>query len=205
MYVFSEKLVNISWVTKAKEDLHIFIPDDESPSIKAASIKKFITIFNMRERFHREIWLLDTSSWSTNEDVSTDHQDELMLDVDDDLYWYTFDSMNMNNLQNAQFDIWEVYRIQDGYPITINQYGNWSNSHGLISNPIKKWNRRKDLQMAHFDILAMPSSPYTTAMIPLGEGLFEMEGMFAEIFFDLQVFLTERNISIGNTSMLSSR
>jgi hypothetical protein len=192
-YIFSEKLMNISWVPKLEADLHIFIPDDESTISKEVSIKKFQTIFNARERFHREVWLLDTSSWSSNEEVSNDLKDDLMLDVDDDLYWYTFDSLNLNHIDafNAQYDIWEVYRIQDGFPMSINKFGNWSNVQGLISDPTTKWNRRRDLQMAHFDILTMPSSPYTTAMIPLGDGVYEMEGMFADVFFALQVYFNK--------------
>jgi hypothetical protein len=190
-YVFTEKILNISWVLKKEADLHIFILNDESAGSKEVSIKKFQTFFNARERFHREMWLLDTSSWSSNQDVSNDLQADLMLDVDDDLYWYTFDSLNLNHIDalNAEFDIWEVYQIQNGFPMTINQFGNWSNVQGLISTPISKWNRRRDLQMARFDIVTMPSDPYTTAMIPLGDGVYEMEGMFAEVFFALQVFL----------------
>jgi hypothetical protein len=71
-YVFPEQIMNISWVPKSDEDLHIFIPDDESVAIRNASIEKFKTIFNTRERFHREYWLLDIGAWNYIADVSND-------------------------------------------------------------------------------------------------------------------------------------
>jgi hypothetical protein len=129
------------------------------------------------------LWLLDTSSWSN--DLLKDN--DLILDVDDDLYWYTYDQDQLN----VTIDIWEIYRIHEDFAMTINQYGNWSNSQGLVSKLNGKWNRRRDLQMAPFNIVTLPSSPYLTEMIPLAgsDELYAMEGMFAEVFIALQVKL----------------
>jgi hypothetical protein len=113
-----------------------------------------------------------------------------MLDMDDDLYWYSFDTLgfNVTSVVEADLNILEVYQIHVDFPITINQYGNWTSLQGLKTTHLEKYSRRRDMQMAPFKVCSLPSQPYVTQMNPIGEGFYdEFEGMFAEIFNNLQV------------------
>jgi hypothetical protein len=66
-------------------------------------------------------------------------------------------------------------------------YGNWSISHGLDINIEEKWIRRRNLQKAHFNIASLPARPYITEMNEVQNGLFDMAGIFAEVFFSIHV------------------
>ena len=66
--------------------------------------------------------------------------------------------------------------------------GNYTSGTGLMLSPYKKWDRRRDLQGVVMRIAALESVPYITSMKPVQDqpGYFQMEGMFAEVFFALQ-------------------
>lgn len=139
---------------------------------KEIMLQRFINIFNNRNRARKDYWLLDISSLEEPESQLED----LDLDLDDDLFWF-----------DENFDIWEVYKIHPDFDIKVDFYGNWTQIGGLKVNQEEKWNRRRNLEGAQFKVATLTSIPYITKMTKLSENEYSMEGMFAEVFFALQV------------------
>ena len=161
---------------KNPQDLMVFVPDESDIE---CCIKKFIEWFNQRKRTNREYWVLDTTSLNKE---TKDKLNNLKLDLDDDLFWFEYSSQGI--------EIYEVYRIHDDFDITVNSFGSWSIDKGLISPIYGKWIRRKNMQGAKLKVMTNFAPPYITKMIPTGSpGEFEMEGMYAEVFFALQYIL----------------
>ena len=167
--------VEMNSIDKQDQDLHIFIPDD-----KNLDLRVFIDLYSSRKRSDKEYWLLDVSSI---ENVFEELQD-LSLDLDDDLYLY---SKNMSS--SGVISIWEFYEIHSSVPRKLLDYGNWNSVNGLFIIDEVKWNRRKNLEGLSLRIVCMPFSIYTISMNPINSAgdEFDMNGMFADFWFNLQV------------------
>ncbi len=124
-------------VRKKEEDLLVFILDDKNLD---KSIDIFVQLYNNRSRSDQEAWFLDISPLrSVNEARSK--LASLNLDLDDDLHWFISDE------NGILVKLWEVYRILDYRPMTINSIGNWTSDQGLILSKEEKWQRRRDMQV----------------------------------------------------------
>ena len=123
--------------------------------------------------------MLDVSSI---ENVFDELQD-LSLDLDDDLYLYS------KIFVSGVISIWEFYEIHSSLPRKLLDYGNWNYVYGLFVLDEVKWNRRKNLGGASLRIVCMPYSIYTIEMNPINSAgdEFDMNGMFADFWFNLQV------------------
>ena len=169
--------VEINSTDKQDQDLHIFIPDDKTLNSK---VDIFIDLYSSRKRSDKEYWLLDVSSIKN----VFEELHDLSLDLDDDLYLYS-----INVLSGGIISIWEFYEIHSSLPRKLLTYGNWNSVNGLFIADKVKWNRRKNLDGLSLRIVCMPFSIYTISMNPINSAgdEFDMNGMFADFWFNLQV------------------
>ena len=172
-YIFAMEINFNMTSPPGPQELLIFIVDENNPEMY---LNTFIEWYNQRTRLNREHWLLDISAWSSIMEVKSDIK-AIKLDLDDDLYWYTF--------HNEQVHLYEVYKIHKDFDIKVKPFGNWT-ENGLSLPNLEKWTRRSNLEGANFKVVSLVSNPYITEMIPIGPGTFTMTGMFAEVFFALQ-------------------
>ena len=181
-FLMSAQYQNLEKLVFKNQDLHVFIPDENGVK---RSLETLTSIYNNRSRSREEQWLLDiTELENLNLDLS-----DMNADVDDDLYLYLNGSRSgFTNSQN--FTIYEAYRLQDNLPLKIVEYGQWNESSKYLDyDDTEKWVRRRDLTGVQFKCNTMPSMPYITKMTPKSNDSeeFDIEGMFAEVFFALQV------------------
>ena len=66
---------------------------------------------------------------------------ELEMDIDDEFYLYEKAS------GGGPTKIYEAYRISNGWPATIFEYGNWTEERGLKVSGLDMWQRRRDMQV----------------------------------------------------------
>ena len=154
-------IISWKWSTTA-EHLNIYIPDNSNLE---KSINYFVKLYSMRTRSDREYWLLDVSSLvigNPDEDSSLNNAiknlKDLPLDLDDDLFFYSYDQHHHSNNNNKEDDnlgggdyisIWEFYEIHPSRPRKLKPYGQWnSNAEKQLSlTKESKWNRRRDLEV----------------------------------------------------------
>ena len=195
---------------KHDEALKVFILNDQEEKAKNESLKLFVELYSMRLRTDREFWLLDATALINDKrgevrEIMGDLAG-LKLDLDDDLFI-------LNDAHDKKgLEVFEFYEIHPTVPRQVLHYGNWDSENGLRLTDYAKWERRRDLQVIcicnimntiiqsninlstpqgmTFRVLTEFSGhPYITKLdlIPGTNGLFEMDGMFAEVFFELQV------------------
>ena len=117
--------------TNLPEDLHIFISDFNQ------FVQPLQDIFSKRSKMSKEFWLVNVS----NVKKINKQLHDLNIDLDDDLYFYE------QNSEEKSVQMWEVYRIHQGFPVKILQYGNWSDENGMQLENQFKWKRRNDLEV----------------------------------------------------------
>ena len=131
----------------------------------------------------------------------------MKLDLDDDLFI-------LNNANNGKaIELFECYEIHPTVPRQILPYGSWTSLIGLLLTDKDKWDRRRDLQVISknsetesitsdstcsiqgmtFKALSLFTEPYITRLelVSGSNEFYEMEGMFAEIFFGLKVLINK--------------
>ena len=120
-----------------KEDIHIYMIDSknlmQSIEILEQKIKK-------RTRLDKEFWFIDISDLKTMKNAKL-ILDNLPLDIDDDIYAFKF-------ANNSFIDIWEIYKLVPESDLIVKKYGTWKREIGLLSTPLSKWQRRKDLTVS---------------------------------------------------------
>ena len=120
-----------------KEDIHIYMVDSnnirQSIEILEQKIKK-------RTRLDKEFWFIDISDLKTMKNAKL-ILDDLPLDIDDDIYAFKFTN-------NSFIDIWEIYKLMPESDLIVKKYGTWKREIGLLSTPLSKWQRRKDLTVS---------------------------------------------------------
>ena len=190
---------------KHDEALKVFILNDQDQDTKNESLKLFVELYSMRLRSDREFWLVDATSLINDKrgevrDIVGDLK-ELKLDLDDDLF--------ILNNDGKAVELFEFYEIHATVPRQILPYGSWTSAIGLLLTDKDKWNRRRNLQVMFknsetesvisdstcsiqgmtFKALSILTAPYITRLelVPGSNEFYEMEGLFAEIFFGLQV------------------
>ncbi len=117
----------------------VYVPKDNSTE----SVDVLYQMFQKRLRTDQEIWLVDISAWNSLDQARETFKD-LPLDLDDDLFWYSFSQSDKNTVK-----AWEVYRMHKTRPLTVKFWSNWSifpNSTEHKTNT-DKWARRRDLQV----------------------------------------------------------
>lgn len=106
--------------------------------------------------------------------------DDLEMDIDDQVYL-------CEEMGNNDVNLYEAYKIRQSEPTSILKYGNWTVDGGLQVSNQEIWQRRSDLGGIQFQVATLLSAPYVTKMEPNNvTGSYEMEGMFAEVFYALQ-------------------
>ena len=163
------------------KELHVYIPNNED---LVTSLQIFVQIYSNRQRDDHEFWLLDISSWNALEDV-TKQLENMPLDLDDDLYFYSFG----NNTEDMK--ILEFYEIHFSRPRKMFDYGIWNKIDGLSLVPNTKWVRRRDLEGINLRTLTLKYAPYITELIPINKAgdEYEFEGLAADFFYNLQSIL----------------
>jgi len=76
--------------------------------------------------------------------------------------------------------------------LIVDDYGNWSLKQGLHAYRNEpKMRKRQNLRGHHFMVVTAESPPYTTEMIPIpnAPGTYMPKGMFADVFYGLQVVI----------------
>ena len=183
------RIKSISYINQAYQneyllndkELHVYIPNEEDLE---TSIQIFVQIYSNRSRDDHEFWLLDVSFWNAFEDV-TKLLGNMPLDLDDDLYFYSFE------YNKEKVKIWEFYEIHFSRPRKIFEYGIWNEIDGLSLVPQTKWVRRRDLEGINLRTLTLKYAPYITELIPINEAgdEYEFEGLAADFFYNLQSIL----------------
>ena len=153
-FVIPSLVSNFSWISTTNEDLHIFVPDDKDQKTMANSVDIFMEIYALRDTSRSEHWLLDISYWDGDSKKASNDIAELLTDLDDDLYWYTYSahetvSINLTNGNLFDIELFEVYKINEDMKMIVNYYGNWSKTVGMKFIEEQKWIRRKNLQVNH--------------------------------------------------------
>ena len=124
------------------ENLKVFVPDESNPE---KSINIFMELYSTRSRSDQEYWLLDISLWTSPYKVISTLKN-LSLDLDDDLYFYSYKSeLNITSTE-LNMKIWEFYEIHPSRPRKLKEYGKW-NSNGLVLAKETKWIRRRNLEV----------------------------------------------------------
>ena len=172
---------------KHDEALKIFILNDKDEQSKNESLKLFVEMYSMRLRSDREFWLFTASSLTNDSrgevrEIIGDLK-ELKLDLDDDLFI-------INNAKDGNaLEIFEFYEIHPTVPKQLLIYGTWDFMNGTSLSKLQKWNRRRNLQSMPLKVLTLFYEPFITKLDPIlgSNGLYKMEGSFAEVFYGLQV------------------
>ena len=150
-YVIQPLIANLRQILTTNEDLHIFIPDDKDKESLENSVELFMEIYGLRSNSRKEHWLLDISYWTGSQEAAN-VLTELLMDLDDDLYWYTYlnhktASLNLTNGNQFNIELFEAYKINENMKMSVNHYGNWSEADGIKFVDDKKWSRRKNLKV----------------------------------------------------------
>ena len=120
-------------------DLHAFIPDIKNLK---DGLKNFSKSYSQRNWASKELWLLDISALASIEDAKEILDDTIVnLDIDDDLYLYSFDEKSFS------VAIWELYKKHESKPTHLEFYGNWNEYVGLEILVAEKWKRRGNLEV----------------------------------------------------------
>ena len=127
-------------LTVAKNELHIFIPNDAD---LANSLDLFVYVYSLRNDWSQEHWILDVSgSKSINDSIG--YLKNLKLDLDDDLFLLTY---NINHKHSVEVNIWEYYEINSSVSRKVIHLGNWNLAYGLNITKLDKWTRRTNLEV----------------------------------------------------------
>ena len=138
--VFHEKITNMTALTVAKNELHIFIPNDAD---LANSLDLFVYVYSLRNDWSQEHWILDVSgSKSINDSIG--YLKNLKLDLDDDLFLLTYD---INHKHSVEVNIWEYYEIHSSISRKVIHLGGWNPAYGLNITKLDKWTRRTNLEV----------------------------------------------------------
>ena len=141
-YLFyeSEKHVSVDNVTTFNEDLNVFILDGKD-LVKSAQVLH--SIYGQRTRSNKETWLVDITPGDTIE--NTQHLlQNLKLDLDDDMVWFS------SSDPEGTVKLWDVYRIVDGFNVSVLPLGHWLEDIGLKYIQPEKWIRRRNLMVCIF-------------------------------------------------------
>ena len=127
-------------IVPSDKDLHVFIPNMNN---LIDGLKLFSKFYSQRNWTSQEIWLLDVSAWTSIEDAKEILDDTIdNLDIDDDLYLYSYDEIYFS------VAIWELYRKHESMPTHMEFYGNWNEFVGLDVLVVGKWKRRGNLEVS---------------------------------------------------------
>ena len=138
--VFHEQIANMTALTVAKNELHIFIPNDAD---LANSLGLFVYVYSLRNDWNQEHWILDVSGSKSIND-SIEYLKNLKLDLDDDLFLLTY---NINHKHSVEVNIWEHYEIHSSVSRKVIHLGGWNPVYGLNITKLDKWTRRSNLEV----------------------------------------------------------
>jgi hypothetical protein len=127
-----------NFTTEMADGLHIFILDEQNVNTGLIVLQNLLS---SRTRLSQEIWLIDITALNYI-NVAFEKMSAFPLDINDDIFFFKYDPTSYSII-----DIWEVYKIHPSLDLVVMEYGNWTESGGLSSTNVEKWNRRKDLQV----------------------------------------------------------
>ena len=120
------------------KDLNVFVPDEANMK---ESLRRFFSMYSLKKTTDREFWLLDISTFATQEAAASFLKGMPNLDLDDDFYLY-------EERQEGIF-INEYYAIGSKSPHVLQPYGAWKGKSGLQIEINSKWLRRSDFKVSN--------------------------------------------------------
>ena len=129
-------------LTVAKNELHIFIPNDAD---LANSLDLFVYVYSLRNDWNQEHWILDVSGSKSIYD-SIKYLQDMKLDLDDDLFLLMY-----SNDKQSSVNIWEYYEIHSSLSRKVTFLGDWNSAYGLNMTKIDKWTRRTNLEVCMYN------------------------------------------------------
>ena len=141
------------------------------------NVNTYLEIFAKRQVHRQSLWTVDVTDLSEPlkklDGIEAGFGDEIIL-------------FRASNKSYVQF--WEVYKIHQNTPLKIANEGYWSEESGIsLENDNHRNQRLRDLQGLQLKVASKVSKPYISEIIPDDETDFKMSGLFAEVFFNLQV------------------
>ena len=157
-----------------QHDMNIFLLNNQN-------IQELLNIFAQRQAEDQSLWSVDVTDYSGTVTDVLEALDSLESNYDDVIKLF-----RVGNLSYVK--LWEVYKISGNTPMKVANSGYWSEKSGIILEDENPRNQRlRDLQGLHLKLASKVSKPYISEMIPNIETTFEMNGVFAEVFYNLQV------------------
>ena len=145
------------------------------------NINAFLDIFSKRQVHHQSIWTVDVTDLSEPLNDVIKKLNGIEAGFSDEMILF-----RVNNKFSVQF--WEVYKTYPKAPLKIANEGYWSEEFGIsLENGNHRNQRLKDLQGLQLKVASKVSKPYISELTPDGETNLKMSGLFAEVFFNLQV------------------
>ena len=145
------------------------------------SLSGFLDIFTKRQFHENSLWTVDLTNLSEPLDDILKRLDNLEAEFDNEIIFF-----RARNISYISF--WEVYKISPNTPLRIANQGYWSEESGVtLENENHRNQRLRDLQGLHLKLASKVSKPYILEMIPNEETKYTMTGVFAEVFYNLQV------------------
>ena len=138
---------------KTDEDVHVVIVDDRN---KSKTFRFLRDIFSVRNFSDKEFFLIDVGDFnrtSVGAELSN-----FKIDLDDDFFFFSYKNLTMSGSNKTgisdglspEIRIWEFYRINGSFPVTVLDFANWTSSSGLVMTHLEKWKRRRDLMVVFF-------------------------------------------------------
>ena len=88
----------------------------------------------------------------------------------------------LNQYDDQEVVLWELYRIGPMLPIQSINVGTWTSTKGLKFTKVNKWTRRSNLKGHHFKITSLVEAPYLSKIeLDSISGKYNLEGSYADL------------------------
>ena len=173
---FASMMVDNQAYTSQQHDINLFLANDQT-------INAFKDTFSRRQVHGQSLWIVDISQLQEPLENTLSKLDTLDAGFNDAILLF-----KASNQSYVQF--WEVYKVSANTPMRIGNTGNWSEASGIVLASEQNRNQRlKDLQGLHLKIASKVSKPYINNMVPKNGIGYQLDGLFADVFFNLQALL----------------
>ena len=159
-----------------EQDISLFVLTNQN-------IHNFLEIFEKRLFHPKSLWLVDMTDMSEPLADIFKKLEALEAEFDNEIILF--------KVNNSSFiELWEVYKISHRMPMKLANEGYWSEHSGVrFENENHRHQRLRDLQGLHLKLGSKVSKPYITEMIPDTQTNYKINGLLADVFYNLQVGL----------------